>query len=122
MTMITCNNCGKKITDPKDVNVLAMFGVVPRTFCNGCYSSKERGFARHILYWPKQPINGTLFIVRFAFLALIWLAVLAYALVSKTSGSWMIAALFSLIVLWYFLLWRSARNTVKKVEAAASKK
>lgn len=119
--MVSCKQCGKKITNPNDVNVLAMLGVVPKTFCNGCYSAKERGLMRHIAYWPRQPINGTLFKIRFAFLTLIWIVVLAFAVFRREASYFFIAAFFSLLVLWYFALWRSARNTVREVEKSAAK-
>ncbi len=61
--MINCENCGKEIKKKEDANVLAFLGVVPKTFCNNCYSSKERGFLRHFLYFPRQPINSKIYIV-----------------------------------------------------------
>ena len=59
--MKTCYNCGKNIISKNDANVLAFLGFILRIFCNNCYSSKERGFFRHILYSPKAPINSKIY-------------------------------------------------------------
>ena len=56
-----CEKCGKQIIKKEDANILAFFGILPKSFCNNCYSSKERGFWRHIFYFPKQPINSEIY-------------------------------------------------------------
>ena len=66
-----CHVCRKEITRKNDVNFLAFLGVVPHAFCNQCYAKKERGFMRHMLYTPKQPINGIIYLVGAIFFTLI---------------------------------------------------
>ena len=61
---MNCDSCGKQITRKDDVNVLAFLGFVPKTFCNNCYSSRERGILRNFLYYPnKYPLNSKMFII-----------------------------------------------------------
>ena len=117
--MITCEGCHKKIKDYNDVNVLAMFGVVPKTFCNNCYAAEERGLARHFVYWPRQPINGKIFNIQFMLVVLIWLFFLV--ITTYTTDNWPVTAILSAILLWYFALWRSAKNTIKKIKEQNNK-
>lgn len=58
--MVNCKKCGKEITDQNDFNMLAFLGVKPVSFCNACYSARERGVTRHLFYIPKGfPINAS---------------------------------------------------------------
>jgi len=62
--MVTCRQCNKKIIDREDINIVAFLFVKPTSFCNDCYSKRERGILRHFLYYPKEfPINSRLFII-----------------------------------------------------------
>ena len=60
--MINCQSCGKTITEKNDINFLALLLFFPVPFCNNCYSSKERGFLRHYIYFPRQPINSSFYV------------------------------------------------------------
>ena len=62
--MVNCTKCNKKITDPNDINVVALLGIKPIYLCNNCYSSRERGIARNLFYYPTMfPINSKSFII-----------------------------------------------------------
>ena len=84
---LTCHNCGKEITKKEDANFLAFFGFSIRAFCNNCYSSKERGFARHFFYIPKQPINSKMYSVGLWLLTLIiapvWILIVLFSTLEK---------------------------------------
>lgn len=118
--MIKCDICGKAINDPKDVNVLALFNLVPRTFCNKCYAEKERGITRHLFYAPKQPINGKLFIIGLSIFTVIGLFLLLaltfnFGETNQSIGNTgrIFFMVFVLLVIgWEWILWFIARGRV----------
>jgi len=98
-----CDNCGKQITKKKDANILAFLGVIPKSFCNNCYSSKERGFWRHVFYFPQQPINSEIY--RFGMWVLTFCAIGFFAVmaISISLSDSLMKALPFLSVVFLFL-------------------
>jgi len=101
---VRCENCRKQITKKEDVNVLAFLGVIPKYFCNDCYSSKERGFWRHFTHFPKQPINSKIYKVGLWILTCFvgFFAVIAVSI--SVSDGWMVALPFSIAFLVILLI------------------
>jgi len=127
--MVNCEKCNKRITDPNDVNVLALLGIKPTTMCNDCYASRERAIIRHMFYHPKWfPLNSTPFII-ILILATILLSVVIVAILFGNAtatvngepaelsfGVRVLIALLLLVVLgWQWILWFIAKSAVNKV-------
>ena len=120
-----CKNCGKLISEKKDANILAFLGFVPKSFCNNCYSSKERGLWRHLLYFPKQPINSRIYKFKLWFLtffALVFFVIMAISI--SLLGEFkqvlllLIIPLFFLlaIVIWFWALHFIAKRKLSKLK------
>lgn len=108
LKMPTCYNCNKEIVKKDNANVLAFLGFVPRTFCNNCYSSKERGFVRHLLYIPKQPINSTIYKVGL-WVSTVILTIILLAMIFSTfssKGSDLVFVIFFILFLLFVLIWQ----------------
>lgn len=119
---LICYNCGKEIKQRENANILAFLGFVPRVFCNNCYSSKERGFLRHFLYVPKQPINSKIYFVGLWFLSLfiapIWILIALFA--EDSSPVWQIARIIMFVfiiflVCWSWVLYYMAKQKLAKI-------
>ena len=104
--MIHCKNCGKEIKYKEDANVLAFLGFVPKYFCNNCYSSKERGFARHFIYFPRQPINSKIYVVGLWVITIILILLAIMGTLSIEVSNDKLSNLIFIIVLvgWTFIL------------------
>lgn len=117
--MVSCDKCGKRINDPKEVNVLAFLLVKPVTMCNNCYALRERGYLRHILYVPRMfPINSKPFFV-LLIIATLFLIIIISAIFKQAgffSAQFLVALLISLIIIWAWRLWFIARNVVNQVK------
>jgi hypothetical protein len=102
--MMICENCEKQITERDDANILAFFGVFPKTFCNKCYSSKERGFTRHLLYFPKHPINSIIYIISLIFITIL---IIVYSFFVFRDGLTFhpFLVIFYLVIIWQWLLY-----------------
>lgn len=129
--MIKCNGCGKEITRKDDANVLALFGIVPRTFCNNCYASRERGILRNFVYFPdKYPLNSKMFIILLIIGTIIYLGAISFLAFGSTQTANINGELttlsaglkifFSFIIsiglLWYWILYFIARNKLSKLK------
>ena len=118
--MLKCEKCGKNISEKEDANVLALLGLVPTTFCNNCYSSKERGIERHFFYFPQFPINSKMFpltlIVFTIFVSFISISMLSY----QGSAPVIILIPFLLIlvftVLWEWVLYLFVRKRLSSLK------
>ncbi len=116
--MPTCYNCNKDIVKKDNANVLAFLGFVPRTFCNNCYSSKERGFVRHMFYFPKQPINSTVYKISLGietFVVLLALAFFGFLLITDSSklsfGVLLVIVIVVILIgLWQWILYFKAKG------------
>ena len=104
--MMRCETCGRKITKKEDANVLAFLGFVPKTFCNNCYSSKERGFSRHFLYFPRQPINSKIYIIGLCFFTVFLVIFSLFALLTLFSNMSFEEKLIILVItlFWIFIV------------------
>ncbi len=131
--MINCKKCNKQITDSKDINVLALFGIKPTTMCNDCYASRERGITRHFFYYPRWfPINSTPFIILLVLFTIIFLGIIIAIFLGQggtatingkptelSSGIKTLISLLFLVVLgWQWTLWFIARGKVNKIKVA----
>jgi hypothetical protein len=105
--MIHCENCGKTITSKEDVNILLFLFVFPKAFCNNCYSSKERGFSRHILYIPQHPINSKAYVFGLWFSTFMYIAIILFFYFSNSKLDEILENKNSLIFLFtfIFLIW-----------------
>lgn len=130
--MVNCKKCNKALTDPKDVNVVALLGIIPKTLCNSCYALKERGFTRHLFYIPKYfPINSKPFLAIIILMLALWL--LVTVLIFASVGEWtvegevveegppiwikfLIVFILFLIVAYVWILYIVARGIINKVE------
>lgn len=124
--MIKCDKCGKQITNPKDVNVVALFGIKPVKMCNNCYASKERGLTRHYFYHPRWfPLNSIPFTIILIFLTIIFsigiIATISAGGTISVSGKpvalsvgikFVIVLLLSVLLGWQWILWLIARKYV----------
>lgn len=122
--MIKCDICGNNITRSDDVNVLALFGVKPTTFCNDCYAKKERGIVRNVFYFPaKYPLNSTLFtlgLVLFSIIGAIFLVamLLNYAILpAGWVGGLAFTIVIILVMLFEWTLWFTARRRVRQAQS-----
>jgi len=123
--MVNCYKCNKQITNPKDVNVVAFLGLIPRKLCNNCYSSKERGLWRGF-YFPHTPLNSVLYtislIVATIILSIALIVVIFGGQISDTSnvspeiGKLMIISLIVLVLVWQWILFIIARITVNEIK------
>lgn len=120
--MTSCDKCYKRITDFKDINVVALLGVVPKSFCNDCYASRERGLLRGIYYPPKYPLNSWSFNISLIF-ATILLLVFSFILFITDSTpefpsivKYSLAVLMIIIVIFQWILLVIARNRVNAVK------
>ncbi|MBI2044963.1 hypothetical protein HYT23_02810 [Candidatus Pacearchaeota archaeon] len=105
--MPTCYNCNREIIKKDDANVLAFLGFVPRTFCNNCYSSKERGFARHMFYFPQQPINSKMYLFGLWVFTLIFVPLILFMVFSTILNKSSLAGLLIVVfILLLFLAWQ----------------
>lgn len=129
--MINCKKCNKQIISKDDINVTALLGLIPKAFCNDCYSRAERGIKRHMFYVPRWwPINSTVFkIVLGGGTAILILAAIA---IFSGQGQWKVGgeeaqasevslgakitliAIMSILVVWFWALFFIARNMVNK--------
>lgn len=120
-----CKNCGKLISEKKDANILAFLGFVPKSFCNNCYSSKERGLWRHLFYFPKQPINSRIYKFKLWLLTLFALGFFIIMILSiNLSGGLKQAILLLIIplllllgvVIWLWILHFIAKRKLSKLK------
>ncbi|MBS3125957.1 hypothetical protein J4453_00750 [Candidatus Woesearchaeota archaeon] len=130
--MVNCKKCNKQITDPNDINVLALLGIKPITMCNTCYASRERGITRHLFYYPKWfPLNSTPFIIILILATIIFpIIIVAIFLGSGTAAvngeptelsfgvKTLIALLFLIILGWQWILWFIAKSAVNKTKSS----
>ena len=130
--MVTCRSCGKNIANREDVNVLALLGVKPVTFCNNCYASKERrSLVRHALYFPQYPLNGRIFAITLAVITIIMIIV-ALLIITTDTAKMMVggaaapaslelrlifASIIIIILLWFWSLWIRARNIMNQASS-----
>ena len=129
--MVNCNKCNKQITDPKDINVVALFGIKPTTMCNNCYASRERGITRHLFYYPKWfPINSTPFIILLVIATIVFLGIIIAILLGQggtatingkpTELSFgvrlMIVFLLLIVLVWQWILWFISRSFVSRIK------
>lgn len=125
--MVKCDKCNKQITDSKDVNVVALFGIKPVTMCNNCYAARERGITRHMFYHPKWfPLNSlpwTISLIIGTLLLLVVISIILFnnSITSTANGQatefsigWrlLISFIISLLLAWQWTLWIIARNKV----------
>ena len=130
--MVNCKKCNKQITDPSDINVLALLGIKPITMCNACYASRERGITRHLFYYPKWfPLNSKPFIIILILATIIFSIIIVAILLGSgtatvngepTELSFGVKALIALLLLvvlgWQWILWFTARSEVNKTKSS----
>jgi hypothetical protein len=120
--MVNCKNCNKQITDSKDVNVLALFGVVPTTMCNDCYASRARGITRYYFYYPRWfAINSKPFIILLVLISARVLFIASLVIFGKTTeafpgGELIFISILFILLAWQWILWFIARKTMKRVK------
>ena len=117
-----CDKCKKNITEKENANVLAFLGVVPKTLCNDCYARKERGFSRHLLYFPKHPINSKIYIVGLLIGTIIISLLVLMMLCSKEFyNEWKnddmgLIYFFAILLSWYWILHFVTKRKIKKLK------
>ena len=114
--MTKCGYCGKQITKKNDVNALAFLGIVPKYFCNNCYSSKERGFARHFLYAPRQPINGSLYIIGLIIATILTVILVPLIILSGSQNTLFFKIIFFslwiVLLIWQWIMYLIVKNKI----------
>lgn len=129
--MPICSSCNKEIRSKEDANVLALFGLIPKTFCNDCYSSRERGIMRNYIYYPSRfPLNSTMFFVLLIIGTIILLAAIALLLFGSAgtpaivngqettlSGGFkvIISAIILVILIWNWILFSIAKSKLSEL-------
>jgi|GEM_PF-6828942 len=108
--MIKCENCGKKIVNKENMNMLIYLSFALKPFCNDCYALTGRNFSRYGVY-SSYPINGDLFLFRLqkSIFAIIMCVLLLIFLPSEFKSLGWFTFLF--ILLGYFLIF-SVRNII----------
>jgi hypothetical protein len=138
--MVTCDGCGKTINDSKDVNVTALSFIFIKKFCNSCFSSGFRKFARLSgTYWPGYfSLNSTwytglligicVFVLVLSYIIFQGLLPLNTAIVNgkevQIDGSlvfFIINLILFAFLIWSCFLWFKARSIVNEIKAETSK-
>jgi tellurite resistance protein TehA-like permease len=126
--MVKCFNCGKKFTNPDDVNVLALMGVYLTPTCNKCYAARLREYHGNIFF--TAPLNGEDFSIGLfwgtVLLTVVTLGSIIWAALSLKSIEKCIWLAIIFLICWAAILWpykllRDARNIVKSVKTSHKK-
>ena len=115
--MLKCNVCNKNIVEKKDANFIAFLGIIPKPFCNNCYSSSERGIGRHFLYIPSYPINSGMYIVSLVILLVgFFLSLFVFLSGSVEGDVGTILVILACVGLWELILYFTVHSKIYKLK------
>ncbi|MFH1175206.1 MAG: hypothetical protein V1698_00605 [bacterium] len=126
--MLNCKKCNKQILGSKDVNFVALFGIIPVAMCNDCYASLSRKIARIFYTPPRWTINSIPFSIMLFLMTAIFAIIIPTVLLGEglatvngasanlTFGARIIIVVAVLAILtWQWGLWIWTRSSAKKL-------